>query len=267
MIRTQDLPGTDHRVIIASADHARDIAGIYRSVLIESQVFLDLAGNSSRRSAAARRFIDEYGGFLSQPDEVDMQRCLQHGLIMVCLQHGKMLGFNRYVTDPDLVLQAFTEEFELDTGRVHTDPAALVDWSGNRKLNDYKTRTHVQWTDRENALVALRAMQAGLDNASSGRLAWAVDSAVHPQCRHLGIGKILSQSMRRAVQPYIGFLAYRMFEIRKINDVEIAAANTPSERTFVDSSSRVFAWTQEEIRISDNVLLTVRWNHWLKRYD
>lgn len=267
MTSSEVSSGTGSKIVTATADHARDIAGIYRSVLIEPQVFLDLASKSSRRSDAARQFIDEHGGFLSPPDEADMQRCLQHGLVMVYLQHGKVLGFNRYVTGPDLVRQSFTDEFELDTGREYTATAELVDWSGNKKLNDYKTRTHVRWTDRKAALVALRAMQAGLHDESNGRLAWAVDSAVHPQSRHLGIGKTLSQSMRQSVRPLIGFLAYRMFQIRKINDAEIAASNTPSERTFVDASSRFFAWTQEEIRISADVNLTVRWNHWLKRYD
>jgi len=258
--------GTDQQVVFATVDHARDIAGIYRSVLIDPQIFLDLASESSRRSATARQFIDEHGGFLSPPDEAEMQKCLQHGLVMVYLQHGKVLGFNRYVTDPELVQQAFDAEFELNPGRKYADTADLVDWSGNRKLNDYKTRTLVRWTDREEALVALRAAQAGLHSESTGRLAWAVDSAVCPRNQHLGIGRTLSQSMRRSVQPFIGFLAYRMFEIRKINDVVIAARNTPSERVFVDSSSRLFAWTQEEITISNDVNLTVRWNHWLKRY-
>jgi len=266
MTSTESSPGTCSQVVIATAEHARAIAGIYRSVLIDPQIFLDLAGNSSRRSSAARRFIDEHGGFLSPPDEADMQRCLQHGLVMVYLQHGKVLGFNRYVTDPALVRQAFTDEFELNSGREYTDAAELVDWSGNKKLNDYKARTNVCWTDRKEALVALRAMQAGLHNESNGRLAWAVDSAVHPQSQHLGIGKTLIQNMRRTVQPSIGFLAYRMFEIRKINEAEIAASNTPSERTFVDATSGLFAWTQEEIRISKDVSLTVRWNHWLKRF-
>ena len=267
MTSTPATSGTDQQVVIATADHARDIAGIYRSVLIDPQVFLDLASRSSRCSAAARRFIDEHGGFLSPPDETDMQRCLQYGLVMVYLQHGKTLGFNRYITDPLLVRQSFTSEFELDPGREYTDIADLVDWSGNKELNDYKTRTHVRWTDGQEALVALRAMQAGLQNQSTGRLAWAVDSAVHPQSQHLGIGRTLIKNMRRTVQPLIGFLAYRMFEIRKINDVDVTASNTPSERTFVDSNSGLFAWTQEEIRIAKGVKLTVRWNHWLKRYD
>lgn len=266
MTSTDRSPGTRPQVVIATAEHARAIAGIYRSVLIGPQIFLDMASKSSRRSSAARQFIDEHGGFLSPPDEADMHRCLQHGLVMVYLRHGKVHGFNRYVTDPELVRQAFTDEFELNPEREYADPAELVDWSGNKKLNDYKNRTRVHWTDRKEALVALRAMQAGLHNQSNGRLAWAVDSAVHPQSQHLGIGKTLTQSMRRTVQTSIGFLAYRMFEIRKINNVEIAASNTPSERTFVDSTSGLFAWTEEEIRISKDVSLTVRWNHWLKRF-
>ena len=266
MTSTERSPGTDSQVVIATSEHARAIAGIYRSVLIDPQIFLDLASNSPRRSSAARQFIDEHGGFLSRPDEADMQRCLQHGLVMVYLQHGKVQGFNRYVTDPELVQQSFTEEFQLNPAKEYADSAELVDWAGNKKLNNYKNRTRVHWTDREEALVALKAMQAGLQDEPNGRLAWAVDSAVHPQSQHLGIGKTLIKSMRRTVQPSISFLAYRMFEIRKINKVEIAASNTPSEKTFVDSTSGLFAWTQEEIRISKDVRLTVRWNHWLKRY-
>lgn len=259
-----DSPGAGQSVVVATAEHIEAISGIYRSVLINPQILLDLASPSPGRSAVARHSIKSHGGFLSPPDKMDMQMALRHGLVMVCLQDGEVVGFNRYATDPETVRQALFSEFQLDPSKDYSDSTSFQNWSGSRKRNDYKTLTSVRWMDRQQALIALQATQAGLQNKPAGRLAWAIDAAVHPDHQHSGIGKAMSYCMRRAIRPAVACLVFRMFEISKVNDVDLIVNNDPSKRTFVDSSSRLFACTEENIRIGDDINITVRWNHWIK---
>ena len=261
-----EITVTGQGVVTATEKHARDISRIYRSVLITPQIFLDLVSSSSQRSGAARQFIKSHGGFLSPPTETDMQLGLQHGLVMVFLQDGEVVGYNRYATDPETVHQALFSEFQLDPSKDHSDRDSLNDWSGSKKLKDYKTLTSVKWLDKEQALITLKAAHAGMENKATGRLAWAIDSAVHPRNQHLGIGKILSKCMRQTLKPSIGFLAYRMFEICKINHKQMAIHNDPSKRAFVGAASKLFAYTEEDIITNSDIHITVRWNHWLKRY-
>ena len=262
-----DLPGESQNVVVATAEHVEAIAEIYHSVLIDPQILLDLVSPSSQRAVAARQSIKTHGGFLSPPAKLDMQTALQHGLMMVSLQDGEVVGFNRYATDPETVRQALFSEFQLDPSKGYSDNSSFQDWSGSRKLNDYKTLTSVRWIDRQQALIAMQAAQAGLQNKPEGRLAWAIDAAVHPDHQHSGIARELSHSMRRAVRPSVACLAYRMFEISKINNIDVVVDNDPSKRAFVNASSKLFACTKEEIKIRDDVIITVRWNHWIKHYQ
>jgi len=261
-----DLPGIGQKVVVATAEHVEAISGIYRSVLIDPQILLDLVSPSPQRAAAARQSIKTHGGFLSPPAKMDMQTALRHGLIMVSLQDGEVVGFNRYATEPETVRQALFSEFQLDPSKGYSDKSSFQDWSGSRKLNDYKTLTSIRWIDRQQALVVMQAAQAGLQNKPEGRLAWAIDAAVHPGHRHSGIAKNLSHGMSREVRPAVTCLAYRMFEILKINEIDIVINNDPSKRAFVDASSKLFACTEENIKISGNIKITVRWNHWIKYY-
>lgn len=267
MNTVDNLPETRQRFVIATAEHARSIAGIYRSVLIEAQVLLDLVSFSATRSSVARQKIENHGGFLSPPSDADMEMCLQHGLVMVCLLDGTVVGFNRYVTDPLTVRQALFSEFQLDAAEGYSDQDSFSDWSGAAKLAENKVRTRIHWIDREQASIAVRAAQAGLHNKVTGRLAWAIDSAVHPQSQHFGIGKALSNCMRLAVRPAVSCLAYRMFEIRKINNDVVGIDNDASKKTFVGSSSKLFAYTEEEIDLGNGLNITARWNHWLRHYE
>ena len=267
MNTVDNLPETRQRVVIATAEHARSIADIYRSVLIEAQVLFDLVSFSAKRSSAARQEIENHGGFLSPPSDADMEMCLQHGLVMVCLLDGNVVGFNRYVTDPVTVRQALFSEFQLDTSEDYSVQDGFSDWLGAENLSDYKVLTRIHWIDREQAAIAVRAAQAGIQNKATGRLAWAIDSAVHPQNQHLGIGKALSNCMRLAVRPAVSCLAYRMFEIRKINNNVVGIHNDPSKKAFVGSNSKLFAYTEEEIDLGSGLKITARWNHWLKHYE
>ncbi len=262
-----DSPEIGQHVVLATAKHAEAISDIYLSVLIDPQMFLDLVSPSSGRAATARQFIRSHGGFLSPPAKIDMQMALRHGLVMVYLQDSEVVGFNRYATEAETVRQALFSEFQLDTSKDYSDNSSFQDWVGSRKLNDYKTLTNVRWVDRQQALVALKAAQAGLQNKPAGRLAWAIDSAVHPDHQHSGIARELSNSMRRAVRPSVACLAYRMFEISKINNIDVVVDNDPSKRAFVNASSKLFACTKEEIKIRDDIIMTVRWNHWIKHYQ
>jgi len=262
-----NLHETRQRIIVATAEHARSIAGIYHSVLIDPQVLLDLAGFSAKRSSAARQKIASHGGFLSPPSDADMEICLQHGLVMVYLMDGDVVGFNRYVTDSVTVQQALFSEFQLDVAEDYSGQDGFLDWSGAEKLAENKVLTRIHWIDREQAAIAVRAAQAGIQNRATGRLAWAIDSAVHPQNQHFGIGKTLSNTMRLEVRPAVSCLAYRMFEIRKINNDDVEIHNDPSKKTFVGSNSKLFAYTEEEIDLGNGLNITARWNHWLKHYE
>ena len=253
-------------IIDATAEHTREISRIYRSVVIDPQVFLDLASASSKRSDAARQLIKSHGGFLSPPNDADMKLALLHGFCKVYLHDGKVVGFNRIVTDPCEVQQAFFTEFQLNLSAKQPTGNNFPDWSGHCKHTDYKTLTRVRWIDRDEARIAMQAAQAGLQNNATGRLAWAIDAAVNPLYRHLGVSKAMSMKVRSALKPRTGFIAYRMFEICKVNDTELMLENKPSKGAFVDPASVLFAYTQEDIRVRNDIDITVRWNHWLKHY-
>lgn len=92
---------------MATDQHVADIRKIYRMVKINPQVFIDLASPDSRKALAARELIKSQGGFLSPPENSDMELSLEQGLALVVLSKGKAVGFNRCVTDPGTVQKLF----------------------------------------------------------------------------------------------------------------------------------------------------------------
>lgn len=72
--------------------------------------------------------------------------------------------------------------------------------------------------------------------------------------------------MRDKLKPGIGYLAYRIFEISKINDRDIVLENELSKKTFINAPAKHFAYIEEKIRINTDINITVRWNHWLKHF-
>lgn len=266
MIEVDKLLRPNQSVVEATADHARAISEIYRLVQIEPQVLLDLASSRAQRIATARQYISTHGGFLCPPDDADMHRTMNHGLVKVFLQDGEVVGYNRYVTDPVMVRQVMFAEFQLDPTKDYPEHDQLQNWSGRKKLKHNKTLRRIEWLDKKQALIALNAAQAGLRKLSTGKLAWAVDAAVHPDNQHAGIAKILSNSMRRNLTPGVAYLACRMFKITSINNVDVDVHNDPSKRVFMESTSTPFAYTEEEIHLENGIHITVRWNHWLRYY-
>jgi len=263
----QDTAEADQGVTVANQDHARGIWDVYRSVQIDPQLFLDLVSPSSERAAAARSFLHDHGGFLCPPVDDDMAMALRDGVTFVCVKEGEVVGFNRIATDPQVVFRSFCEEFRLDPSIDHSDGDRLPDWSGRVALNGYRTLTRVVWLDRGLASVAFKSAKAGVNGAVRGKLAWAIDSAVTAPYQRSGIGSTLSRRLRETLKEVgFGWVAYRMFEIQSINGSELVIHNDPSRKAFTASTSRHFAYTEEDIRLRDDTLATVRWNHWLKQY-
>jgi hypothetical protein len=267
MSKVDSAPEIDKQIVVATAKHARQIDEVYRSVQLDPQILLDLVCESAHRSKTARQQIMGHGGFLSPPDDEDMQRCMRHGLAMVHLRGGEVVGYNRYITDPAIIWQTLFSEFQLDADEIYSGEDSFLDWSGSKKLKANKTLTRIHWVDRQQAQMVMSGARAGLHNRPTGRLVWAIDAAVHPTSHNLGIGKTLSRHMKQKVTPAASFLAYRLFELRKINDVDIGLDNKPSKNAFVDAASKYFAYTDEVIEFSEDLKLTVRWNHWLKHYN
>jgi hypothetical protein len=260
------LPGQDIDIVDAREKHAGDILGIYQRNQIKAEVFSDLASNSVRLSTLARKFLKNNGGFLCPPDEEEMAMTLQHGLGLVVLKDGKVVGFNRSVTNPLAVQRLFCAEYQLDDSNVYVNKPDLTTWSGSKQLNTYKVLKRVYWTDKQQAVVALKAVRAGLEHRSDGKLVWALDAGVLPEYRRLGICRMLSDQMKQTLALEFSFRAYKIFEIRKINGADCVIDNERSKSAFVNSDSRHFAYTEEDIMINDDICVTVRWNHWLRYY-
>jgi hypothetical protein len=253
-----------YEVAAATDQHAADIRKIYQMVKINPQVFIDLASTDSRRSTTARELIKSRGGFLSPPDDMDMELSLEHGSALVALSKGQVAGFNRCVTDPETVQKLFFAEFQLDVSKAYTKPEHLTDWVGKHLLKPYKTLNHVFWIDKNQAILALGAIAAGLQNQVGGKLAWALDAAVHPDNQHAGISRTLIAHLTQNLTPGFALRAFRMFDIRKVNGIEIVLDNDASKRAFVSAETTLFAYTEEDIRINKDINITVRWNQWLR---
>ena len=71
---------------------------------------MDLANRSERRLTATQ-YIKTHGGFISPPEEFDMELSLNHGLIIIAVDDGAVVGFNRVVTDARKVRDCVCKEF------------------------------------------------------------------------------------------------------------------------------------------------------------
>jgi len=248
---------------IANREHAAAIRAIYRLVQISPGQFFALAELPDDQSAPAK-LIKSLGGFICPPDERDMRLTLENGLVLIFIQDGKVVAYNRYITQADIVHQELCTEFNIDHSQREFSRDSFTHWSGNKERQAGKTLKRVHWTDREQALLACNAAIAGLEHKHSGKLAWAVDSAVHPEYRNLGISTAFIDRLNSELKPEFRFRCFRIFEICKINDKEISLENFRSKNAFISSSSRQFAYTEEEIVINSAITLLVRWNYWLK---
>lgn len=164
----------------------------------------------------------------------------------------------------ELCRNSLFTEFQLDVAKVYAKPEDLTDWAGNNFLKPHKTLKHIHWIDKNEAILALEAITAGLQNHTHGKLAWALDAAVHPINQRAGISRMLHEHLTQTLVPGFALRAFRVFDIRKVNDTETALDNDASNRTFVSPETKLFAYTEEDIRINKDITLTVRWNQWVR---
>jgi hypothetical protein len=255
---------TESNVRLATKEDSSAITHIYRLVQIEPGQFLELTRLDCDR-AALLEHVKSIGGFISPPDERDMEMTLNHGLVLVYVQDQEVLGYYRFLTRPDKVFEALCEEFQIDQSIRKFSPDSFLDWSGSkRKLTGVNLRT-IRWVDRERAAFVFNTACESLVS-NTGHLAWTVDVAVHPESRSAGVSRALVKRMHQEFKPVIRFNIFRIFEICKINDMEFNIENKRSTHTFVNSASCQFAYTEEEIALNSDVSLLVRWNYWLKQY-
>jgi hypothetical protein len=255
----------NHYVRVATKQHMREITQIYRLVQIKPELFLEIA-NFSDDQAIPLQLIKTLGGFISPPDEQDMKLTLHNGLILVFVRDEKVVGYNRVITQADKVHHIFCAELQIDKSLREFSHGSFSNWSGNRTKQPGKILTNIQWIDRQQASLALKASIAGIENKPSGRLALSVDAAVHPANRKLGISRALINRLNDELKPEFQFRVFRIFEILAINDTAISIENTRSKKTFIDSSARQFAYTEEEVVINRSVTVRVRWNYWLRHF-
>ncbi len=253
-------------IIIAGREHAEAIRQIYRLVQIDPAHLLELAELSNGQPVPAN-LIRILGGFISPPDERDMELTLENGMVLICIEDGEVVGYNRYITQAETVYQELCTEFNVDPSLREFSCSSFADWSGDKEKQAGKTLKKVHWIDRELASLTFNAALAGLENRPVGRqrLAWSVDTAVHPESRNRGIANAIVDRVNSELNPEFGFRCSRIFEIRKINDREVCIENTCSKNTFINSSFQQFAYTEEEVMVNSGVTLLVRWNHWLKQ--
>ena len=251
-------------IIIAGREHAEAIRQIYRLVQINPAHLLELAELSNGQPIPAN-LISILGGFISPPDERDMELTLENGMVLICIEDGEVVGYNRYITQAETVYQELCTEFNVDPSLREFSCSSFADWSGDKEKQVGKTLKQVHWIDREQALLAFNAALVGLKNSQGGRLAWSVDAAVHPESRSRGVPNALIDRANNELNAVFGFRCFRIFEIRKINDREICIENNRSKSAFINSSTKQFAYTEEEVVINSAVTLLVRWNYWLKQ--
>lgn len=252
-------------VRIASERHAPAITRIYRLVQLDPELFLQiarLAGNQTTPS----NLIEALGGFISPPDERDMEVTLRHGLALIFVQNDEVVAYNRVITQADKVHRELCTDFQIEHSMREFSLDCFTDWSGNKIKPTGNMLRHVHWINRDQAMLACNAAIAGLEHKRSGRLSWSVDAAIHPGSRNLGISRLLVNGMNSQLRPEFQYRVFRVFEICKINDKEIAIENTRSKNAFVNSSTQQFAFTEEEVLINSDITLQVRWNYWLRHF-
>ena len=250
--------------MIANREHAEAIRQIYRLVQIDPVHLLALSELSDDQPIPVN-LIRALGGFISPPDERDMELTLANGLVLICVEDGEVVGYNRYITLAETVFEELCADLNIDQSLRQFNCKSFADWSGHKEKQVGKSLKHVHWIDREQALLTFNAALAGLENSQDGRLAWCVDAAVHPESRNSGIPDAFVDRATSELNPLFGFRCFRIFEICKINDREICIENTRSKSAFTNSSTKQFAYTEEEIVLNSDLTLLVRWHFWLKQ--
>lgn len=258
------ISNLNRSIRIAEQKHAGAIRQIYRLVQINPAQLLELAELPGGQPVPPK-LNRTLSGFICPPDERDMELSLKCGLVLVYIKDGEVVAYNRYITQADKVHQELCAEFNIDQSQREFSHDSFTDWSGNKERQAGKTLKQIHWIDREQALFAFSAATTGLNNEHSGRLAWAVDSAVHPEYRNLGISNAFMNRLNSELTPEFRFRCFRIFEICKINEKEVSIENFRSKSAFINSSSKQFAYTEEEIVINNAITLLVRWNYWLKQ--
>ena len=248
---------------IAGEEHLQAIVEIYQLVQIDPALFYEIAELRDDRPDPLRT-IKSLGGFICPPDEHDMELTVNHGLILVCVQNGDVVAYNRIVTQADKVHQEFCTELQLDQSLREIGKDQFTDWAGSKELHTGKVLKCIHWIDRDQALLAFDAAIAGLEGKHSGKLAWSIDTAVHPGSRKQGFSSSLINHLNKTLRPEYQYRIFKIFEILKINNTDIVFSNKRSEKTIVEDTSRRFAYTEEDIKINSTLMLRVRWNYWLR---
>lgn len=239
---------------------------MYRSNLIDISLYAELVSENRAVREAALRRINKSGGLVSPPDEKEMSLAQLHGATLLCLRGQRVIGFNRQVFDASQVGACFCSEFKLDPEQYFEHPEDLPNWEAADVADNAKSLRCVQWADRDAAHFAWRAATGYAGKQSAEGLVWALDTAVHPDFQRLGIGGTMRQRLREHHPPGVLNVAFRVFELRGVNGKPLSINNNPSTAAFTGSDTRLYAWTEEEIRITDGISLSVRWNQWLRRY-
>ena len=248
---------------IATEEDAGAIRQIYRLVQIDPDLFLEIASFPDHQTTPLQ-LIRSLGGFISPPTDEDMVLTLRNGLTIIYVQNEEVIAYNRVVTQADKVHGELCSELLIDPALRAFSHESFSGWKGNKKLHTGKTLKCVHWVDKDQALLAFNAATAGLEDKPCGRLAWAVDSAVHPGYRNSGVSRGLIKRLNSELRPSFQYRVFRIFEILRINQTDIAIENSRSKQAFINSSSKHFAYTEEEVIINNAVTLSVRWNYWLR---
>lgn len=250
------------RVGCAARHQAAELEHIYRSVMIDRRTLNDLTAEGPRQQRA-RDQIKSFGGFINPPDPEDMQQSLHHGLVFICIQEDQVLGFNRIIIDPAVVMRRFKSEFHRGLSVTNEKPQ-FKNWSGHHVLNKKITLRKVHWVDTQLAETAWNAVQGAVNGAPSARLAWALDAAVLPQGRGGGLSKAMVDVMRDKIGASYPYRAFRIFEILEANGIRVAQENVPSNRVFTNQLTRQFAYLDTDIIIDQHLTLGVRWHQWVR---
>jgi hypothetical protein len=114
-------------ITIATREQAEAIRQIYRLVQITPEHLLQLAELSSEQPVPAK-LIKNLGGFISPPDERDMELTLENGLVFICIEAGEVVAYNRYITQADMVHQELCKEFNIDQSQREFSHSSFTDW-------------------------------------------------------------------------------------------------------------------------------------------
>jgi hypothetical protein len=251
---------------IAKYEHHVGIEEVYRSAMISPTLYTGLISDDPNTRNAALHQINTSGGFISPPDQNEMPLAQQYGKTAICLSGDQVVGFNRVVFEPVKVKAFFCKEFLLDSGQNFENAADLPDWQGNRELAPRKFLKRVYWVDREAAHSAWQATSPSSDIRFSSTLVWAIDGAVHPKFHRRGIASTLKNRIKERYPAGTSCVAFRIFELRAVNNVAITVQNNPSLGLYTDQDTSLYAWTEEDIIVAEGITLTVRWNQWLRHY-